>query len=155
MIATEPHVITPGEYSTRLMTEWAARYWWAIAVPIVPCLIAGCFDLRFLIVAAAWVFILVPGILAFVYFHHALSPEAARMTLPHVVTFADNGITVTWPDTDYPPVQIPKARVRSVEDTGSTLVVAAPDAFRPLIIPLKAFRSPDDARNTILRIVEK
>ncbi len=102
MIATIPHVITPGAYASRLMTECVCRYWWAIAVPVVPCLIAGCYDLRFLIVAAAWLLIVMPGILALVYFRYALSPEAAKMTLPHIVTFADDTITVTWPDTDYP-----------------------------------------------------
>ena len=145
MIATIPHVITPGAYASRLMTECVCRYWWAIAVPVVPCLIAGCYDLRFLIVAAAWLLIVMPGILALVYFRYALSPEAAKMTLPHIVTFADDTITVTWPDTDYPPLRIPKADVRSVEDTGSALVVAAPAPLRPLIIPVKSFPSPDDA----------
>ena len=149
MIATAPHVITPGAYASRLMTECAARYWWAIVVPVVPCLIAGYFDLRFLIVAAAWLLIVMPGILAFVYFRHALSPEAARMTLPHVVTLTDAAITITWPETDYPPVQIPKTDIRSVEDTGKMLVVAAPDPFRPLIIPIGTFRSGVEAAEAI------
>lgn len=139
MISTRPHSVSPGAYSARLMGEWVSRYWWVIAVPVVPCLLVGYFDLRFFIVAAAWLLIVMPGILALVYFRYALSPEAARMTLPHTVSFSEREIIISWHETEYHDELMPYADVKKVEDTGSMLVITPSNAFRPIMIPLKDF----------------
>jgi len=144
MITTRSHSISPGIYSSRLMVEWVSRHWWAIALPVMPCIVAGFYDLRFFIVTAAWLLIVSPGILALVYFRYALSPEAARMTLPHTVTFSDRDIIISWPETEYRDEIIPYSKLKKVEDTGSALVIAVAGTFLPIIIPVKEFESSKD-----------
>lgn len=56
--------------------DFAFRRGWLAALPLVAAFIAGLFDVRFLLVGLMLLFIVVPHMMALIYFHRLLSPEA-------------------------------------------------------------------------------
>jgi hypothetical protein len=51
-------------------------------------------DLRFSILGLMLIFLVLPMLLAFVYFKHGLTLENALNILPHTLTFSEKGITI-------------------------------------------------------------
>lgn len=51
-------------------------------------------DLRFLILALIWIFLIYPLMIAFLYFYYGMEPLTAFNTMPHKLVFDDDGILV-------------------------------------------------------------
>lgn len=137
---------TPGAYVRRCMGMWLAHWWWALALPVAVCVALAFSEPVWLFVAMMIFFLLLPAVLAFVWYKYALSPEAVQTIKDKTVTLRDNGsIMVTMTETDKSHTYTPD-KVKSVEDTGKTLVIRfkAP-AYHHLDIPLESV--PQDVRN--------
>lgn len=101
MTTTERIELT--EYSMpqgRVLSVVAARH---LRFPITVCsiltigfLVAGFFDLRFLVVALMVLFVVTPMLMAWVYIRHCLTRDAAMNVAPHEVSLSDDYIEVRW-----------------------------------------------------------
>lgn len=102
-IITLSYTTSPGSYVRMAMGEVLMRYRWGVALPIFLA-VAGLLvwatytaDLRYVLVALMLIFIVIPGLLALVYFYAALTPTAALCVLPkHLIIEKGKNITVVY-----------------------------------------------------------
>lgn len=149
-IVTEPFRGTPGAYVRRCTLMWLGRWWWALALPVAVCAALALSEPVWLFVAMMVLFLLIPAIIAFVYFRYGLSPEAVQTLLERTVSVDGRAITVT--DTGsgkthrYAPTDI-----HSVEDTGKTLVIRlVHPRYHHIAVPLSAV--PEGERNVFVQM---
>ena len=76
-----------------------ADYWLWMAMPLAVCAILAIWiDVRFIIVAMMVLFIIMPMVLALLYFYYGFSPEARWSIMEKTVTLDENGITLDFTD---------------------------------------------------------
>ena len=76
-----------------------ADNWLWMALPIAICAILAFFvDVRFIIVAMMILFIVMPMVLALLYFYYGFSPEARWSIMEKTLTIGNEGITLTFTD---------------------------------------------------------
>lgn len=76
-----------------------ADYWLWMAMPLAVCTILAIWiDVRFIIVAMMVLFIIMPMVLALLYFYYGFSPEARWSIMEKTVTLDENGITLDFTD---------------------------------------------------------
>ncbi len=76
-----------------------ADNWLWMVLPIAICAILAFFvDVRFIIVAMMILFIVMPMVLALLYFYYGFSPEARWSTMEKTLTIGNEGITLTFTD---------------------------------------------------------
>ncbi len=77
-ITTERFRVPRRVYERYVATRWTARRWWIIVVPILAAGLASAVtaDVRWLLVALIYLFIVSPGIVSIAYFKYLLTPEA-------------------------------------------------------------------------------
>lgn len=102
-------------------------------------LVMGIFDLRWLIVAMMYVFILWPFALFFVWCNAALTPEAVKASRPRCIVFDENGMSVEYTMVDG--YATPAGEVigwQSVEEVeqGSKYLVFRCAAGAPVRVPI-------------------
>lgn len=56
--------------------DFAFKWGWALLLPVVASAVGGIWDVRFLLIALILVFVVIPPVIALVYFTRLLSPEA-------------------------------------------------------------------------------
>lgn len=134
-------------YVRRLISVWLGRKWWIIAMPLIVLLLLGVRDSRWLIVAMMYIMIVVPGVMAIVYFNFALSPEMAVRVLRQKVTPYPEGFTLTYlpiEDSHFAPEpeRIRYADIAEISDTGQNLEIRLKrSAYTLIIIPTSAAES--------------
>ena len=139
---------TPGAYVRRVAIAWAGRWWWTMAIPVGACLIASAFRPVWIFVALMILCLLVPAVIAMVYYNYALSPEALQTLARKTVTVGDDGLTVTLTETGKT-VRYLRRDIRAVEDTGKTIVVKLRrPQYHHLAIPVDAI--PAEGRDTFV-----
>lgn len=151
-IQTDVFRVGAGVHARQALMRWAARFWYALALPIGILLLLGCFyDSRILFIAAAVIFILFPSLL-FIGWHSVMTrPCAVRAVFPQQVTVSpDREIDVEYfplPDIENSnppaPVEILPGQVSGCRVMGDNVVITYDDN-QDLIIPFKAFRKPSD-----------
>lgn len=103
---TEIYKTGPAELASYIMKLWCRRNWWIMAILPVTCLVlAAVVDVKFLLIALMMVFVVLPPMMIFVYFYHALAPEARMTVLPHRAEMTDDGIRLIYEplDEEVPP----------------------------------------------------
>ena len=69
--------VPSGLYMRRLCLLFIADYWLWLVLPVALCAVLALWvDVRFVIVAMMVLFIILPMVLALLYFYYGLSPEA-------------------------------------------------------------------------------
>lgn len=142
---THPFNTTSGDYFKIILLIWSVRYGWMLLIPLMVMTIIGITsDVRWLIVALCVLFIIMPMVMAMVYFYYLLTPEARRSVTPkrveitpskHIyieyVTISDeNEVTVTDTET------ISADRILSVYKIGRfTVYLLKSDKISVLLIP--------------------
>lgn len=72
-------------------------YWLWMVLPVAVCAILAIWvDVRFVIVAMMVLFIVLPMVLALLYFYYGLSPEARWSIMDKTATIDDKGITLDF-----------------------------------------------------------
>lgn len=155
-MTTPPHKVHPQTLVRILMSMWIKRNWWWIATPAVIALIvaAALHDLRFVLVALIWVFLVAPPIMIMVYFYHALSPEARYSIRWHTITITREGIVINYPeeareeegDATYPVLPddiISWEQITSSENLPQYTVITLHDnPYKVIIIPTSIWDTP-------------
>lgn len=87
----------PSAYIREIVVRWFARnIWWFVAVIAACIVLAFSVDTAFIIVASMIVFIVVPFVLAFVYYGYGLRPSSTRWFLPRVLEVGDDGLRISY-----------------------------------------------------------
>lgn len=131
---------TAGQYVRRCMTAWFGHWWWLLAVPVAVCVaLALVVSSVWLFVAMMFLFLLVPAVIAGVYYNYAFSPEALTTLYDKRVRLCpDGGLDVILVDKGKT-MHFAPADIVSVEDTGKHLVVnVRRPRFHHIAIPLDA-----------------
>ena len=83
----------------QLCLMFLADNWLWMVLPIAICAILAFFvDVRFIIVAMMILFIVMPMVLALLYFYYGFSPEARWSIMEKKLTIGNEGITLTFTD---------------------------------------------------------
>lgn len=93
---TQPFCGTPSSYVKHVGGMLLVRWWWAVAIPLIACLILSLHEAVWLFVAMMLLFLLYPGLTMMIYFNYAFSPEAQRTLHEQTVTVTEKHITVTY-----------------------------------------------------------
>ncbi|MCH5228291.1 MAG: hypothetical protein J1F16_10850 [Muribaculaceae bacterium] len=56
------------------------------------------FNIRFFVVALIWIFMVIPLVVAFLYFYYGMNPLTAFNSIPHKVIFDDSKVTLEFID---------------------------------------------------------
>lgn len=151
-----PFRISPGEYFRHALAGTRGKAALAIsgAAAALPALAAAITsDLRFALVALMVIFIAIPMVMALIYFHVTLSPEATRETLPHTAELRPDGsvaIVYLPPAEDDsairhapPPELITPGQIKSLRLARASFVVTLRSG-RIVIIPVAALQLDDE-----------
>lgn len=137
-LTTTPFHDTPGKYVRRIMAMWLGRWWWTMALPVALTALLSVIEAVWLFVALMILCLLVPAVIAMVYYNYALTPQAVATLELKIVSISDNSLVVTYCDKEKTE-KIFRSNIKSVEDTGKLLVVRLKNPeYSHLAIPLKA-----------------
>ena len=107
--------ITAGSYMRELCLMFLADNWLWLVLPVAVCaMLAIWVDVRFAIVAMMVLFIVLPMVLALLYFYYGLSQEARWSIMDKSVTIGDAGITLEFTDERMKTHVIPRDNVRHI-----------------------------------------
>ena len=139
--------VTSGEYMSRLCRMFLADNWLWMALPLAVCIILAIFiDVRFAIVAMMVLFIVLPMVLALLYFYYGLSPEARWSIMDKTVTINEDDITLEFTDERMKKHVIPKGDVLSIIETDNlTLIMLRGRRYTCLMLPTSII-DPDVAQ---------
>ena len=130
-----------------LCLMFLADNWLWMVLPIALCGILAFFvDARFVIVALMALFIMLPMILALLYFYYGLSPEARWSILEKDVVIGDGGISLTFTDERMKKHAIGWDDVRNIiEKDDVLLLMLRGKRYTCLMLPTSAI-NPDIAQ---------
>jgi hypothetical protein len=98
---TESFKVSPTTLATEILKMWLERNYWMLVVPPAACIIMAMFvDIKFIFVAVVLIFLILPPILLFVYYFHALSPESRYSILEHHISMSEEGINIIYDGED-------------------------------------------------------
>lgn len=126
-------------YVKQLLGIWLTKYWWIIILPLAGVALAGIWDARWLIVALMMLMILMPAVMAIVFFNFALSPEVAKRTLPQFLNTNAESFTISYaphPESSFSPSseQFTIRDIRTIEDNGKYLIIHMQSSQYSIII---------------------
>ena len=91
--------VSSGTYMRHLCAMFLADNWLWMVAPVAICaLLAVWIDVRFLIVALMVLFIVLPMVLALLFFYYGLSPEARWSIMEKSMTIDSTGMTLSFLD---------------------------------------------------------
>jgi len=91
--------VTAGCYMRHLCLMFLADNWLWMVLPVAVCgVLAIGVDVRFVIVAMMVLFIVLPMVLALLYFYYGFSPEARWSIMEKSVTVGEAGLTLDFTD---------------------------------------------------------
>lgn len=101
-----------------------ADNWLWMVLPVAVCgMLAIFIDVRFIIVALMILFVILPMLLALLYFYYGLSPEARWSIMEKTATIDDSGITLVFADERMKKHVIPWDDVRSIIEKDDALII--------------------------------
>ena len=101
-----------------------ADNWLWMVLPVAVCgMLAIFIDVRFIIVAMMILFIVMPMLLALLYFYYGLSPEARWSIMEKTATIDDSGITLDFADDRMKKHVILRDDVRSIIEKDDALII--------------------------------
>ena len=108
----------------QLCYMFLADNWLWMALPVAVCgMLAIFIDVRFVIVAMMVLFIVLPMVLALLFFYYGLSPEARWSIMEKSLDVDENGITLDFTDERMKKHVIPKDGVRSIIEKDDVLIL--------------------------------
>jgi hypothetical protein len=108
----------------QLCYMFLADNWLWMVLPVAVCGILAIFiDVRFVIVAMMVLFIVLPMVLALLFFYYGLSPEARWSIMEKSLDVDENGITLDFTDERMKKHVIPKDGVRSIIEKDDVLIL--------------------------------
>ena len=107
--------VTSGCYMRHLCLMFLADNWLWMILPVALCAAMAFFiDVRWVIVAMMVLFIVLPMVLALLYFYYGLSPEARWSIMEKTAVIDDNSITLSFADERMKKHVIPKEDVLQI-----------------------------------------
>ena len=107
--------VSSGSYMRELCLLFLADNWLWLVLPVAVCAVLAIWvDVRFVIVAMMVLFIVLPMVLALLYFYYGLSQEARWSIMDKSVTIGDAGITLEFTDERMKTHVIPRDNVRHI-----------------------------------------
>ena len=108
----------------QLCYMFLADNWLWMVLPVAVCAMLAIFiDVRFVIVAMMVLFIVLPMVLALLFFYYGLSPEARWSIMEKSLNIDENGITLDFTDERMKKHVIPKDGVRSIIEKDDVLIL--------------------------------
>ena len=91
--------VSSGTYMRHLCAMFLADNWLWMVAPVAVCaLLAVWIDIRFVIVAMMVLFIVLPMVLALLFFYYGLSPEARWSIMEKSMKIDSTGMTLSFQD---------------------------------------------------------
>lgn len=116
--------VTSGCYMKHLCSMFLADNWLWMALPVAVCgMLAIFIDVRFIIVAMMVLFIVLPMVLALLFFYYGLSPEARWSIMDKSVHIAENAITLDFTHERMKTHVIPMDDVRYIIEKDDVLIL--------------------------------
>ena len=116
--------VTSGCYMKHLCSMFLADNWLWMVLPVAVCgMLAIFIDVRFIIVALMILFVVLPMLLALLYFYYGLSPEARWSIMEKTATIDDSGITLDFADERMKKHVIPREDVLNIIEKDDTLII--------------------------------
>ena len=116
--------VTSGCYMKHLCSMFLADNWLWMVLPVAVCgMLAIFIDVRFIIVALMILFVVLPMLLALLYFYYGLSPEARWSIMEKTATIDDSGITLDFADERMKKHVILWDDVRSIIEKDDALII--------------------------------
>lgn len=139
--------VPSGTYMRHLCAMFLADNWLWMVLPVALCgVLAVWFDVRFVIVALMVLFIVLPMVLALLYFYYGLSPEARWSIMPKTVTIEDQGLTLAFTDERMKKHVIAWDDVRDIIEKDDVLMLMTPGRrYTCLMLPSSVI-DPDVAK---------
>ena len=107
-----------------LCSMFMADNWLWMVLPVAVCgMLAIFIDVRFIIVAMMILFVVMPMLLALLYFYYGLSPEARWSIIEKTATIDDSGITLDFADNRMKKHVILQDDVRSIIEKDDALII--------------------------------
>lgn len=121
--------------------------WLWLVAPLAVCgVLAYWIDVRFIIVAMMLLFVVLPMVLALIYYYYGLSPEACWSIMEKTVTLDEKGITLEFTDERMKTHVIPWEDVRYTIETGDVVMLMLKGKrYRCLMLPASVV-DPDVAQ---------
>lgn len=92
-ISTDIYKLTPTAYMRKLFRTWLAGHWYVFALIFMACAGMSFIVPQFVYIGLMVIFIIVPLMLAYVYFYYALSKECVSAIRNGLSEFSQDGIT--------------------------------------------------------------
>ena len=129
--------VTSGCYMRHLCTMFLADNWLWMVLPVAICGALAIFiDVRFIIVAMMILFIMLPMVLALLYFYYGFSPEARWSIMEKTAHVNDDGIALEFTDERMKKHVIPQDDVLSIiEKDDALLIMLRGKRYTCLMIP--------------------
>ena len=116
--------VTSGCYMKHLCSMFLADNWLWMVLPVAVCgMLAIFIDVRFIIVALMILFVVLPMLLALLYFYYGLSPEARWSIMEKTATIDDSGITLDFADERMKKHVIPREDVHNIIEKDDALII--------------------------------
>ena len=107
-----------------LCSMFLADNWLWMVLPIAVCgMLAIFIDVRFIIVALMILFVVLPMLLALLYFYYGLSPEARWSIMEKTATIDDSAITLDFVDERMKKHVIPREDVHDIIEKDDALII--------------------------------
>ena len=107
-----------------LCSMFLADNWLWMVLPVAVCgMLAIFIDVRFIIVALMILFVILPMLLALLYFYYGLSPEARWSIMEKTATIDDSGISLVFADERMKKHVILRDDVRSIIEKDDALII--------------------------------
>lgn len=140
--------VTAGAYMRRLCGMFVAENWLWMVLPLAVCAVLAIWvDVRFIIVGLMVLFIVLPMVLALLYFYYGFSPEAQWSIMEKRVDIGDEGLTLTFTDERMKKHVIPRDYVRDIieKDDVWMLMLGGGKRYTCLMLPTSTI-DPDVAQ---------
>jgi len=116
--------VTSGCYMKHLCSMFLADNWLWMVLPVAVCgMLAIFIDVRFIIVALMILFVVLPMLLAMLYFYYGLSPEARWSIMEKTATIDDSGITLDFTNERMKKHVIPREDVHNIIEKDDALII--------------------------------
>lgn len=152
MLSLPVFCISSSEYSRILVGRYLASVWWIYTIPGLAFVGIGFFDIRFLFLAAIYIFLVIPASVAFSLISYGLLPENSLSIMPHRIDVDEERLTFSFHDKDNPEIvvktqQILWGDIAKINPSAKQLILCLKKArFRFIVIPYTAFSGPEQLK---------
>lgn len=138
--------IESSTYTAILRRKYLRRNWWWLALYAAVCVTMSFFDIRLMIAGLLLLVVVLPMLLALIYFNYALVQESRWSILQKSIAVSADAMTMTFEHPKMSPVTVRWADIEGYEVSQHCLVLDLDSRrYRFVAIPIAAF-SNDETR---------